>query len=137
MGMLSNPAFGPRVALIYVTVGALIDVWTIVYYFTVARDREMTHVTWFWLSGLFFTGLTLVVLGLVLGPLGRAARKAELPPEEVTPSEATIQAKAAATPHPVVPGAMSAAVPGVTPSVPAAPAPLAYPAPGPIIAPQG
>ena len=134
MGMLSNPAFGPRVALIYVTIGALIDVWTLVYYFTVARDRELNNVTWFWLSGLFLTGLTLVVLGLVLGPLGRAARKAELPPAEATPSEAAIQAKAAATPHPVVQGAMPAAAP---PSP--APAPqVTYPMPAaPVIAPQG
>lgn len=136
MGMLSNPAFGPRVALIYVTVGALIDVWTIVYYFTVARDREMTHVTWFWLSGLFLTGLTLIVLGLVLGPLGRAARKAELPPPEATPSEAAIQSRAAGTPHPIAPGAMP--VPGATQPMPAPVPQVTYPVPSaPVIAPQG
>jgi hypothetical protein len=119
---------------VYVTVGALIDVWTGVYYFTVARDREMTHVTWFWICGLFLTGLTLILLGLILGPLGRAARKAELPPVEATPSEATIQARAAATPHPVMPGAMPATAAGVMPTVPA---PLTYPVPGPVVAPQG
>jgi hypothetical protein len=136
MGMLSNPAFGPRVALIYVTAGALIDVWTLVYYFTVARDRELNNVTWFWLSGLFLTGLTLVVLGLVLGPLGRAARKAELPPAEATHSEAAIQAKAASTPHPVMPGAMPA--PGATQPTPAPAPQVTYPVPSaPIIAPQG
>jgi hypothetical protein len=134
MGMLSNPAFGPRVALIYVTIGALIDVWTLVYYFTVARDRELNNVTWFWLSGLFLTGLTLVVLGLVLGPLGRAARKAELPPSEATPSEAAIQARAAATPHPVVQGAMPATAPPVPAPVPQ----VTYPMPSaPVVAPQG
>lgn len=134
MSMLSNPAFGPRVALIYVTVGALIDVWTAVYYFTVARDREITNVTWFWLSGLFLTGLTLIVLGLVLGPLGRAARKAELPPPEAAPSEAAIQSRAAGTPHPVAPGAML----GATQPIPAPPAQVTYPVPAsPIIAPQG
>jgi hypothetical protein len=132
--MLSNPAFGPRVALIYVTIGALADVWTLVYYFTVARDREMTNVTWFWLSGLFLTGLTLILLGLVLGPLGRAARKAELPPPEATPSEAAIQAKAAATPHPIAAGTM----PGATQPVPAPVPQVTYPVPSaPIIAPQG
>ena len=136
MGMLSNPAFGPRVALIYVTVGALIDVWTLVYYFTVARDRELNNSTWFWLSGLFLTGLTLVILGLVLGPLGRAARKAELPPSEATPSEAAIQARAASTPHPVMPAAMPAA--GATQPMPPAAPQVTYPVPSaPIIAPQG
>jgi hypothetical protein len=88
MALLSKPAFGPRVALVYVTVGALIDVWTAVCYFTCVRNHEASERTWFWVTGLFLTGITLAILGLVLGLLGRAARKAELPPAEVTRAEA-------------------------------------------------
>ena len=124
MTLLSNPAFGPRVALIYVTTGALIDVWTAVYYFAFARGRlDENSNTWFWVVGLFLTGLTLIVLGLVLGPLGRAARKAELPPEEATASEAQLQHTAAATPQPVAaaptltPGAVPQSAPQVGPGV--------------------
>lgn len=115
MAMLSKPAFGPRVALIYVTLGALIDVWTAVYYFSFVRNHETNERTWFWIAGLFLTGITLVILGLVLGPLGRAARKAELPPTEVTAAEARVQQTAAANPALVV-------QPGVAPAQPVPPA---------------
>src|SRR5262249_8192663 len=95
MSMLSNPAFGPRIALAYVTAGALINVWTVVYFFTRAREG-LSNNGWFWLAGFFFSGVTLIVLGLVLGPLGRAARKAELPPNEAAGAEARINQTAAA-----------------------------------------
>lgn len=104
MALLSKPAFGPKVALIYVTVGALIDVWTTVYYFAFVRGQTPDSKTWFWLAGLFLTGITLVILGLVLGPLGRAARKAELPPAEVTRAEAQVQHTAAAAGAPAMVG---------------------------------
>jgi uncharacterized membrane protein len=120
MPILTQPAFGPRTALAYVTGGALIDVWTLVWYFT--RDYELTRGQWFWVAGFFLTGLTFIVLGMALGPLGRAARQAEMPPVEATRAEANIQATAAAHPPAVV-------VPGA-PGVPASPAmPAAPPAP--------
>lgn len=114
MPLLSQPAFGPRTAIIYITVGALLDVWTAVWYFAFARDQQgqISRDTWFWLAGLFLSGMTLIVIGLLLGTIGRSARKAELPPAEAEGQEAAIQQTAAATPHPVV----TAAIPG--PSVP-------------------
>jgi len=128
MPMLTQPAFGPRVALAYVTGGALIDVWTVVWYYT--RDHQLSNTQWFWVAGFFLTGLTFVILGLVLGPLGRAARRAELPPPEATLAEARIQGTAAANPPPVVaaPGVGEAAVPNpamVNSAVTAQPAPPA------------
>ncbi len=118
MAMLTNPAFGPKVALVYVTVGALIDVWTAVYYFAFGRYRmnsgnpaDENHV-WFWVAGFFLTGLVLVILGLVLGPLGRAAREAELPPPEATRAEAQIKETAAANPNPVVAAQAAGTMPG-------------------------
>ena len=100
MPMLSQPSFGPRTALAYVTGGALIDVWTLVWYFT--RESELTPTGQFWLVGLGLTGLTLVTLGLLLGRLGRAARQAELPPASAMKAEARIQETAAANPAPIV-----------------------------------
>ena len=126
MSMLTNPAFGPKVALVYVTVGALIDVWTAVYYFAFGRYRmnsgnpvDENH-TWFWVVGFFLTGLVLIILGLVLGPLGRAAREAELPPPEATGAEAQIKETAAANPNPVA----AAQAAGVMPATAVQPAPL-------------
>ena len=136
MPLLSKPSFGPRTALIYITVGAMLDVWTLVWYFWFARDQQgfISRDTWFWLTGLFFSGLVLMLIGFYLGRIGRAARKAEAPPPDVEQQEAAIQQTAAATPHPVVTGATvpGQAVPmaGTTmPVNPALPAPAAPAAP--------
>ena len=131
MPILTQPAFGPRTALIYVTLGALIDVWTGVWYFT--RDHELTRTAQFWVIGLGLTGLTFVLLGLFLGQLGRAARRSEMPPVEAAQAEANIQQTAAANPPAVVtatPGAVAA------PAAPAAPAVVQPPAPPGVVIPQ-
>lgn len=120
MPILTQPAFGPKAALAYVTSGMLIDVWTLVWYFT--RDYELNRTQQFWVVGLVLTGLTFILLGLLLGPLGRQARRAELPPVEATRAEATIQQTAAAHP-PVVAAPMQTAPAGmpVAPPAPVAP----------------
>jgi hypothetical protein len=123
MPILSHPAFGPRTALGYVTGGTLLTVWTLVWYFTISG--EMTQVKWFLFLGLLLTGVTFVFLGLVLGPLGRAARQAELPPSEALRAEATIQHAAAA--HAVPPAAVMP--PAAAPAMPVAPVAAAPAAP--------
>ncbi len=124
MPILSRPAFGPITALAYVTCGALMCVWTLVWYFTRNSD-ELTRTQWFWVTGLFLSGMTFVTLGLILGRLGRAARQAELPPAEAATAEAAIQQTAAANPPavmtPTVPGAAPPAAPTVNPAMPAPP----------------
>jgi hypothetical protein len=126
MPILSQPAFGPRTALAYITGGLLLDVWTAVYYFAYVRPAgAISSTTWFWLIGLFTTGLVFVLLGVFLGSIGRAARKAELPPEDVVQAEANIQATAAANPpavaahNPAMPVAAAGAVPVMPAAAPA------------------
>ena len=119
MPILTRPEFGPRTALIYVTVGTLIDVWTIVWYFT--HEESRSTVTHFWVIGLVLTGLTFVVLGLLLGRIGQAARQAELPPAGVLRAEADIQKTAAAngvnpTAPQTVPTVPQSGVPTTTPT---------------------
>jgi hypothetical protein len=127
MPILTRPAFGPAVALAYVTGGTLLCVWTLVWYFT--RNHELSRAQWFWVSGFFLTGSTFVILGLVLGPLGRAARQAELPPQEVTRPEATIQQTAAAHPPAVAANVgAGAAAPAANGNAAMAPATAAPPA---------
>lgn len=133
MPLLSRPGFGPKAALIYVTVGSLIDVWVAVWYFTMVRgaEAETPRTTWFWLTGLFLTGLSLLIIGLLLGRIGQSARRSEMPPSEVVRSEAVIQQNAGAA---GVPGAgMPVAPPGT--AVPVAPVQMAPMAPAAPVAP--
>lgn len=106
MAILTKPSFAPSTAIIYITAGALLDVWTAVYYFVFMHDGdfETRKIVTFWLAGFFLTGLTLMVIGFGLGRIGRAARQAELPPEEVTPQAAQAEMSAAKVPA-VVPTA--------------------------------
>ena len=117
MPMLTHPSFGPRTALWFVTGGALLSIWTALYYFMMV-DGAPTHTTKFVLVGLFLSGLVFVMMGLFLGPLGRVARQSELPPVAATQAEAAIQHAAAANPPPVA-AVQPTAIPG-TPVAPAA-----------------
>jgi|GEM_PF-2463600 hypothetical protein len=80
----SNQTQSARMSVFYITAGALIDVWTVAYYFFVMRPTaarnpaEVSDSAWFWLAGFFFTGLALLAIGLLLGQIGRAAAKAEV-----------------------------------------------------------
>ena len=128
MAMLSKPSFGPRTSLIYITIGSLVLVWTAVYYaFFIAGDHKHHRTALFWIVGFMLTGITLIVVGLLLGNIGRAARRAEMTPEEVTNAEAKVQQTAAANPKqsPPPPNAAQPAMP----EAPAQPAPVAPPPP--------
>jgi hypothetical protein len=86
----------------------LIDVWSVIWYAYLARNPPLHDYTWFFCYGFLLTGLTLLVIGLAIGRIGRSARHAELPPEEVTKAEVESQQIAAARAPmmaPVNPGA--------------------------------
>jgi len=70
----STPA---RTVLLYITIGALIVIWTGVWYVYLLNNPAEATV-YYWCAGFLVTGLTMVVIGLVLGYLGRSARVAEL-----------------------------------------------------------
>jgi len=139
MPMMTKPSFGPRVAIAYITTGALMGVWVAVWYFFFTRyESESPRYELFLLTGLFLTGLTLVVIGLFLGHIGQQARRAEMPPPEAEKEEARIQQTAAATPHPVAPVGAAPMMAGtpvapgaavINPMMPASAATPAAPAP--------
>jgi hypothetical protein len=93
MPLMSKPSSAPRTALFYITIGALLVVWSTTWYFLMTPD---TNTKKFLDAGLFMTGVVLLVIGFGLGHLGRMARKAELPPQEATAAEARIDQNAAA-----------------------------------------
>ena len=90
-------------SLIYITLGALLDVWSgIWYWYLHSHADEVSQTSYFWCAGFFLTGLTLLIIGLALGQIGRAARHAELPPPEATPASSVIHSENGRSPN--VPG---------------------------------
>ena len=100
MPILTAPSGAFPISLVYITVGTLIDVWTIV---ALVYYPPETNWGYFWTVGFLVTGLAILIIGLMLGPIGRAARDAELPPTEVTPAVSSAEQTAAANPPPVAP----------------------------------
>jgi len=64
-------------ALLYVTIGALLVVWTIIYYIWLNRNGG-TDNAYLLNAGLFASGVVLIVIGLAVGRIGRNARQAEV-----------------------------------------------------------
>lgn len=123
MPILSHPAFGPRAALVYITVGAILDIVVACYYvFMVDKSQpfEEHRITYFVLTTLFLIGLTLLTIGVLLGRIGQSARRAELPPPEAVNVEAAVQQQQAAV-GVVPPGTVAAPVAPVAPAAPMMP----------------
>ena len=104
----SNQTQSARMAVVYITAGTLIDVWTAVYYFLILRPESARNPnggsdsSLFWVAGFFLTGLALLIIGLLVGRIGQAAGKAEVAPTAAVPvaaePRAVIQAPVAAAP---------------------------------------
>ena len=128
MPILTTPSGAFPISLVYITVGTLIDIWSGVAMIYYPPETNWGH---FLLVGSLITGIALLVICLLLGPIGRAARHAELPPTEVTDAVATTAQTAAANPPPVVPTTAAPpgeiVVPSGTPAMPAATVPRRVP----------
>jgi hypothetical protein len=111
MAILSKPSTAARTSLIYITVGALMDIWSAVWWWYLRNHQpDAPAGVWYICGGLFLTGLVLLAIGLLVGHIGRSARHAELPPPEVTKAEAIAEQNAAARAPIVAPVAASAGV---------------------------
>jgi hypothetical protein len=88
-------------AVTFITVGALMAVWSAVYYVYLNR-HESGDFAYLWVYGFFFSGLVLIGIGIGLGHIGRVVRDAE-----VTTTTPTVPAApvAAAPANGVVPPA--------------------------------
>lgn len=109
-------------ALIYITLGTLFTIWTLV---TWAFNPPDSRDGYYWIVGFLLTGLALLLIGLFLGQIGRVTQQAGLPPKEVTPAAVESETIAASrTPlivpaSPVVSAGDAAGVPAV--GIPTAP----------------
>jgi len=89
-------------------------VWTAVWYVYLLNHPPETNHVFYWVAGLALTGLTLVIIGLAVGQIGRAAKHAESTPPVAavtTPNGPVVSA-------PAGPNAPVVSAP-VVPSVPA------------------
>jgi hypothetical protein len=120
MPVLSKPSPAARTALMYITVGTLMVIWTVIWHFYLRNYPPDTDVPHYYCYGFMVSGIALAVIGLAVGQIGRSARHAELPPPEVTPIEAQIDQIAAAR---------APMITTINPAAPAvnAPGPMAVP----------
>jgi hypothetical protein len=100
MAILSKPSTSARTAVIYVTAGVLTAVWSGIWYAYMVHSAPESEVWWYICYGFILSGFALTFIGLAIGRIGRSARHAELPPEEVIHS--VIQASQEKATHPAV-----------------------------------
>ena len=113
--MTKSPA--ARTALIYVTLGALTIIWTSVWLLYMTSHPPSSDSTYYFAGGLMATGVTVLVLGLVLGRIGRSAQSAELPPPELQAPAPGVQINT-----PTAPAVSSPVASGPAPAAPPRPA---------------
>jgi hypothetical protein len=84
----SKQATAATTSLIYLTLGSLLDVWMVVYYFYL-RNHGGSDIAYLYVSGFFATGVVLILIGLAVGRIGAATRAAEVAP---TPTSQVVTA---------------------------------------------
>jgi hypothetical protein len=79
----NKTAASARMAVAYITGGALLVVWTVIWcVYLTRRPEPASNGPYYWCAGFFFSGLTLMIIGLAVGQIGRQARHADVPPPE-------------------------------------------------------
>jgi hypothetical protein len=112
---LTRPSSAAFTSLIYITIGALMDVWSGIWWYYMDRGGHPPEnvALWYVCYGFLLTGAVLIVIGFAVGRIGRSARKAEVPTQVMAPAAANGQpAPAANLPAaPAVPVAQVAVTP--------------------------
>jgi len=114
--MVGEPkqASSATTAVLYVTVGALMAVWSAVYYVWLG-GREGNDMAYLLCYGFFFSGLVLCGIGIAIGRIARTVRDAEV----TTPPVVHVNAPAGTSTAPgnaALPPITTAAVPQAIPA---------------------
>ncbi len=115
-----QPSPSTGISILYITVGVLLTIWSAVWYWFLNQRAEPAY-DWkyFVCCGLFFSGLALGIIGILVGRIGRAAQHADVPVGQVT--AATVQPTNTAG-QPLPPAPPPAAPPAAPPANGPAPA---------------
>jgi hypothetical protein len=93
---LRQPSRSAGLAIFLITVGTLSAIWAAVWYFFLkSRDNPPHDWAYFVCAGTFFSGVALVVIGGLVGFIGRQARQADNPVGQVTAAAVTPNGAAA------------------------------------------
>ena len=117
MWLFNQPSAAARTALIYITIGTLTVIWTGVWLLYLNNNPPESHSVYYWCDGFLVTGLALIGIGFGLGQIGRSARQADHPAQEIAPEVVSMQ-PAAVTAVPVVPNPPVPTAALVAPSAP-------------------
>jgi len=93
--LMSKPSGAAPATLVYITLGAIMTVWSGIWFMYLSNNPPTHQAINYLCYGFLITGIVLLVIGIILGPISRWARHAELPPVEAT--SAAIQTEQART----------------------------------------
>jgi len=87
---LHQPSQGAKYSLYYITLGALVMIWSGIWYYYM-WDNESARSTgnWYICTGLFLSGLAVFIIGILVGRIGKEAKNADVPTGTVTAATAT------------------------------------------------
>ena len=92
--LLSKPSSAAPTALVYVTLGAVLTVWSGIWFMYLQNNPPGHQFVHYIDTGCLLTGIVFLMIGFGLGPMARFARQAELPPHEVTDTVAQTNVEA-------------------------------------------
>ncbi len=70
MSIFSKPSSVARTSVIYITVGALTEVWSGIWFWYLRNNYPSTETTFYWCYGFLLSGVTLMLIGLIIGRIG-------------------------------------------------------------------
>lgn len=79
MPTLNKPSSGPGTSLTYITIGAILAIWSSVWFFGIQPETRLSQSI---CAGLFLTGIVFLAIGLGIGRIGRAAQAVEFFPSD-------------------------------------------------------
>jgi hypothetical protein len=85
-----QPSSAARISLVYITLGALSVIWTGVWFVYLLNNPPDGNSVYYWCGGFLVTGLTLLLIGFMVGQIGRSARPADVVSQEVAPTPAAV-----------------------------------------------